>query len=368
MHTVRERRSTVALAPLVLVARSCHSPCSSSEGTVRRALLLLALLVLVAGCGGSEGGGDEAGAAEAGSFAVLDRVVLPTRPGGIAAGTDSVWATNPEAGELVKVDATTARSRARTRSRRPRRRGGGGGSVWVIDPLASEIVHVDEATGEPVAHIPLANPAEISFGFGSLWAVEGVSMTRIDTATNRVVARVAMPGSVTALTVGDDAVWVVGRSRGFGRDGGWDLARIDPDTNRRSAEIELGEFVGANWVATTPGATWASVSSPDRYGLARIDSRTNRVLGLAPLSRTRFPFLGRIAADDRAVWFVSALSVGRIDPRTNRLTASVHANSFERRLAARPDYADLGAAVVLDGDLWVTDPGAPAIVRVGRTS
>ena len=334
-----------------------------------RALLLLALLALVAGCGGSDGGGDEAGAAEAGSFAVLDRVVLPTRPGGIAAGTDSVWATNPEAGELVEVDTTTGEVAGTYKvAQAATGVAAGGGSVWVVDPLASEIVRVDEATGEPVAHIPLANPAEISFGFGSLWAVEGVGVTRIDAATNRVVARVAMPGSVSALTVGDDAVWVVGRSRGFGRDGGWDLARIDPDTNRRSAEIELGEFVGANWVATTPGATWASVSSPDRYGLARIDSRTNRVLGLAPLSRTRFPFLGRIAADDRAVWFVSALSVGRIDPRTNRLTASVHANSFERRLAARPDYADLGAAVVVDGDLWVTDPGAPAIVRVGRTS
>jgi len=177
---------------------------------------------------------------------------------------------------------------------------------------------------------------------------------------------VEMPGSVGSLGVGRDAVWVVGRSRGFGPGSSWDLARIDPETNRRTAEIELGEFVGANWVATTPGATWASVSSPDRYGLARIDSRTNRVLGLAPLSRTRFPFLGRIAADDRSVWFVSALTVGRIDPRTNRLTASVHANSFERRLAARPDYSDLGAAVVVDGDLWVADPGKPAIVRVGR--
>ncbi len=131
-------------------------------------------------------------------------------------------------------------------------------------------------------------------------------------------------------------MWVVGRGRGFGPGSSWDLARIDPETNRRTAEVELGEFVGANWVATTPGATWASVSSPDRYGLARIDSRTNRVLGLAPLSRTRFPFLGRIAADDRSVWFVSALTVGRIDPRTNRLTASVHANSFERRLRGAP--------------------------------
>jgi len=336
---------------------------------VPRALLLLAVLVLAAGCGGGGGGGDEADAADDGSFAVLGRVPLPTRPGGLAGGTGAVWATNPEAGEVVKIDTATGKLAGTYKvAQAATGVAAGGGSVWVVDPLASEIVRVDEESGETVAHIPLANPAEIAFGFGSLWAIEGVGVTRIDAATNRVVARVAMPGSVSALTVGNDAVWVVGRSRGFGRDGGWDLARIDPDTNRRAAEIELGEFVGANWVATTPGATWASVSSPDRYGLARIDARTNRVLGLAPLSRTRFPFLGRIASDDRAVWFVSALSVGRIDPKTNRLTASVHANSFERRLAARPDYADLGAAVVVDGDLWVADPGTPAIVRVGRTS
>ena len=338
---------------------------------MRRALLLLAVLVLVlaAGCAGGDGGGDDAGAARAGSFAVLTRVARPTRPGGLAGGTGAVWATNPEAGEVVKIDIGTG-TVAGTYKVAQAATGvaAGGGSVWIVDPLASEIVRVDEESGEPVARIPLANPSEIAFGFGSLWAIEGVGVTRIDAATNRVVARVAMPGSVSALTVGNDAVWVVGRSRGFGSERDWDLARIDPDTNRRAAEIELGEFVGANWVATTPGATWASVSSPDRYGLARIDSRTNRVLGLAPLSRTRFPFLGRIAADDRAVWFVSALSVGRVDPRTNRLTASVHANGFERRLAARPDYADLGAAVVVDGDLWVADPGTPAIVRVGRTS
>lgn len=333
-----------------------------------RKALLLTVLALAAGCGGTDDGGSGGGEAEAGSFAVLDRVVLPTRPGGLAGGTGAVWATNPEAGELVKIDTATG-AVADTYKVAQAATGvtAGGGSVWVVDPLASEIVRVDERTGEPVARIPLANPAEIAFGFGSLWAVEGVGVTRIDAATNRVVARVEMPGSVGSLGVGRDAVWVVGRGRGFGPGSSWDLARIDPETNRRTAEIELGEFVGANWVATTPGATWASVSSPDRYGLARIDSRTNRVLGLAPLSRTRFPFLGRIAADDSSVWFVSALTVGRIDPRTNRLTASVHANSFERRLAARPDYSDLGAAVVVDGDLWVADPGKPAIVRVGRT-
>jgi hypothetical protein len=336
---------------------------------VRSALLLLALLALAAGCGGS--GGGEADAAEDGSFAVLGRVPLPSRPGGLAGGTRAVWATNPETGEVVRIDTATGTVAGTYKvAQAATNVAAGGGSVWIVDPLASEIVRVDEETGEPVAHIPLANPAEIAFGFGSLWAIEGTGVTRIDAATNRVVARVAMPGSVSSLTVGNDAVWVVGRNRGFGRgrDGNWDVARIDPETNRRAAEIELGEFVGANWVATTPGATWASVSSTDRYGLARIDSRTNRVLGLAPLSRTRFPFLGRIAADDRAVWFVSALTVGRIDPGTNRVTASVHASSFPRRLAARPDYADLGAAVVVDGDLWVADPGAPAIVRVGRAS
>ena len=92
------------------------------------------------------------------------------------------------------------------------------------------------------------------------------------------------------------------------------------------------------------------------------------MLGLLPLPRQRYPTLARVAADDRSVWFVSAVDVGRVDPRTNRVTARVNASSFKRRAPARADYSDLGAAVVVDGELWVADPATPALVRVGRAS
>ena len=303
---------------------------------MRRAVaaVLVGPLVLAGGCGGDDDGGAEPGGAEGDGFAVLDRVVLPTRPRGLAAGSGAVWATNPEAGEVLRIDTATGEVAGHVQGGTGGDRGRGGRRLGLgRRPARVEIVRVDERTGETVTRIPLSNPAEIAFGFDSLWVVEGVGVTRIDAATSRVVARVAMPGSVGALGIGKDAVWVVGRGRGFGRGGGWDLARIDPETNRRTVEIELGEFVGATWVATTPGATWASVSSPERYGLARIDSRTNRVLGLAPLSRTRFPFLGRIAADDRSV---GSSRPSRSDGSTRARTGSPRASTRAASSAVWP--------------------------------
>ena len=191
-------------------------------------------------------------------------------------------------------------------------------------------------------------------------------MTRIDADTNRVVARVAMPGPVSALGIGADAVWVAGGGR-FGPSVRPRPHRPRDEPAHRGARAR--RVRRRDRVATTPGATWTAANSPGRATAWRGSTRGRTACSASSRClATRFPTLGRVAADDRSVWFVSALDVGRIDPRTNRLTASVNASSFKRRAPARADYSDLGAAVVVDGDLWVADPATPAIVRVGRAA
>src|SRR5262249_9080806 len=80
--------------------------------------------------------------------------------------------------------------------------------------------------------------------------------------------------------------------------------------------------------------------------VSRIDPRTNRVSATIPVGRGAYA----IAAGDGAVWVTSAIddALWRIDPATNRVVARVP-------LSGAPRAGAIGA-----GGIWVTAAGQPA--------
>ena len=81
------------------------------------------------------------------------------------------------------------------------------------------------------------------------------------------------------------------------------------------------------------GSIWATGSQ----GLIRIDPRTNKVLATIPVSGAAWT-----AASTDAIWIDSAGGITRIDPGTNKVSATV-------KIAGAP----LGDPAVIAGKVWV---------------
>ena len=158
-----------------------------------------------------------------------------------------------------------------------------GDAVWVsVANSTAGLVRIDAATARVVAALPVASvgPAAVS-GAGSaagVWAVccggetyigQG-RLVRVDPATNRVVARVLLPGLPDAVGVGSSGVWV--------RAAAGPVWRIDPVTNRVVAEVTIPHGLSAQGsVLVGHDAVW--VSDPASRTVVRIDPRSNRVVG-----------------------------------------------------------------------------------------
>ena len=177
---------------------------------------------------------------------------------GLALVGDVVWVPACGDGVLVAVDTSTLRVRRRLPLPLDSLREGfitaSAGSLWVPVRLASDdslsrgLARVDAATGRLVATIALRSQSTtVASGFGSIWVAEsGVdSVARVDPHTNRVVARVKVGGAPKFLAVGFGSLWVQNRDDGS-------ISRVDPRTNREVARIPVSAFGG---VAADKGST-----------------------------------------------------------------------------------------------------------------
>jgi len=206
---------------------------------VRRALLL-AVLVLAAGCGGDGGG---SGGGEAGAFAVLDRIVLPTRPGGLAGGTGAVWATNPEAGELVKIDTATG-TVADTYKVAQAATGvtAGGGSFAGIGTYGYVVV-AKKSTGRTIAS------TEVTAAVTVVTQTVTVNWLAVTGATGYLVYRTPTPGTYGATTliadIGSGATVTLKRGTGL------------TETRRRRSRSRAGSRT-FRWPGSAPAETGRS--------------------------------------------------------------------------------------------------------------
>jgi len=216
-------------------------------------------------------------------------------------------------------------------------------------------------------------PSAMAVGHGALWVANqgDGTVSRIDLATDRVVATVPVGDAADVVATGPDAVWVGGWSRRAGNT----VSRVDPLTNRVVATVPLAsEPYG---LAVTGDAVWATELVAGT--VTRIDPSANRVV--ATIRTGGRPV--HVAADERSVWVAYPLDtlVRRIDPLTNTVAGTVR--------VAQPQGVAIGF-----GSVWVPsqrarevlrfDPraglttaraagripvaGEPAFIAVGRTS
>jgi branched-chain amino acid transport system substrate-binding protein len=241
-----------------------------------------------------------------------------------------------------------------------------GGEDGDTTRLGNGIAAIDPATGDVGSFTDSATPpGNVAVGEGAVWVLnnERETVSRIDPRTKRVTRRFRTQGVPTDLAVGEGALWV-------GRAGGGDVtnatvsvSRMDPKTGRITRTVRLRGEQGSLPVAGTPriavgaGAVWAA--NPDG-SVSRIDPESGR------LEATIDTGVGAwtIAAGDEGVWFLAddVTGVGRIDPRTNRVTRTIKV-SAETLFGIAVGAGSVWAAARNEGVIWRIDPGRPPIMR-----
>lgn len=207
---------------------------------------------------------------------------VPRPCGAMEIGFGSVWVANCQDVSLYRINRETGRVEATIATGLADRRGElsvavGAGSVWLLTDTAGVLSRVDPATNQVVAQIKVApNSFAAVFGFGSVWITNtGAPRTsapgavqRIDPTTNRVVATIPVGPTPRFLAAGEGGVWTLNQADGT-------VSRIDPKTNAVVATIPADVPGFGGDIAAGAGRVWVRAS---KLLLQAIDPASNRVV------------------------------------------------------------------------------------------
>lgn len=222
----------------------------------------------------------------------------------------------------------------------------GNGYIWLSNSAARSISRLKADTGE-LAEPSLAlefEPREIAYGEGAVWvcSADRSRLIRIDPETNRVVAQIDLrelqisDHVFLVLAAGEGAVWITDQTH---------IIQIDPKTNRITGErLAAGEEIIVAGLGH--GHLWTG--SHDDGMIARVDAAHHRVAARFDVG---FSIHGLAVSED-AAWVLDehGFAVVRIDPQTNETVARVPIDFIGSNLA------------VGDRSVWV----APAARDSGR--
>jgi hypothetical protein len=224
----------------------------------------------------------------------------------MASSTDTETAT-PVVGPRVVANVQVADALGRTAWV-------GFGSVWMSDANRGDVLRVDPRTRRVTARIPVGAEVSVAVSDGSVWAIPrqgGVAATplmRIDPRTNTIVARIPMrsPGGREPFNGGvilpGPRLWVLG---------GTGMLAVDTTRNRPVREVVLGGAFQAIDAHIRGDELW--VTRGDR-SITRFDAITGRRLGRVRWRAPNgfvFPYADKLVK-------VARRSVSLVDPRTGR--------------------------------------------------
>jgi hypothetical protein len=296
--------------------------------------LTLAVVLAALACGAA--GADASARAEKGDG-----------PTAIAVGFGSLW-VGTGGGVVMRLDPETAKVQARFRDvgfvhgLRV-----GFGSVWA---LGDEVVRIDPVRNR-ARYLPETSSATtftLAVGANSVWVADDGRdvVDRVDPQRTRRSAVVRVPGRAFGLAAGGDHVIVVSVPTSGSVNGPHSrrlLRRVDPRTNRASPPLARLECDPG--IAITPRAVWTT--DPCHGLLERRDPRTLQVLERRRTAR----WLNPVAAFG-SLWLVGHRSVVRRDLDTLRVQARVRAGG--------------ATTAVGDGALWTLDDWGGSDARIRR--
>jgi DNA-binding beta-propeller fold protein YncE len=281
---------------------------------------------------------------------VTARVTVGRRPNSVAVGKGMVFVTNFRNKRVTLIDEKAAKLR------RPRPTVGVGGvaataglgAVWVAVTREHALVKLDPATGKLLARIalPLA-PTAVTVGPKGVWvgmltATPGTPdvLAKVDPGTRTVVATRPVPEGIVDLVETPTAIWIVHRLSAT-------LGRFDLASQAFVRRVVVGEnrLGSATYGA---GAVW--VVSPQEDTVTRIDDRTGKKVASGVGRRPT-----GIAAHGSQIWVTSFIdhTITRIDPRTSRPIGH-----------AVPVPLNPYALAITRDSVWVTAVGRGEVARV----
>lgn len=241
-----------------------------------------------------------------------------------------------------------------------------GGYVWVASGDGF-LQRIDPKTNQASEPVKIGGfPGGLAYGSGSLWLLSGSegesrhgetpkgSIARIDPRTGEVTATIPFPGLPWGEpSVGFGSVWAPVMTPGPFKSGEQvtiSVHRVDTATNQVVATIDLG---APGW---TVGAFTSGIWVPNQFEdrptgtVTRVDPVTYRIVGVIPVG---FMPTGVVEAEG-FIWVMNQGdgTVTKIDPRTNLSVGEITVGAGPAR------------AVFFDGYLWITNNTDGTVVRV----
>lgn len=202
------------------------------------------------------------------------------------------------------------------------------GPLTLLSPLGD---HPEDGSGlEPGRSVVEAqlrlDPGltDVAVGTEGVWVTGGQGVTRIDPATNQVLARIPVPGTGdhSRIAIGEGSVWVTAPElRGDGSRG--NLVRINPATSEVEATFHIGGPITGLGIGG--GSVWVTIPGIGPGRLLAVDPATGEVLhrlrvGESPAS----PVYGY-----GFMWVHSTDSLTKIDPSTGSVVDELSGPNVE---------------------------------------
>jgi branched-chain amino acid transport system substrate-binding protein len=219
---------------------------------------------------------------------------------------------------------------------------------------------LDPGSGDELASVPLGTaPSAVTIGEGSVWVLDADDKTisQIDPESQELERTFSTSSTPTDIAAGAGALWVGNGDPESGSEGfPISVSRLDVQSQRLVETTELPPappglahygLPGGSFqrIAASPDAIW--VINPG-LTVSRIDPRSNRIVATVEDVQAL-----SIAAGEGDVWVTEAAGVAEIDPGDNTVA---------RRVRLEAEF--LAGIAIGGGSVWVTDPLSGSLWRV----